>query len=475
MPHGPSIEGVPNSRTDVRDGCARDPAIGRWISAPLSGRLTQLAERSKGFLALCDQGVVSLTNFFTGLMIGRIAGKNELGLYAVCWTLVTIVTEVSAALIATPYTVFGPQMGKAERRHYLGSMLVQQVVLSLVLACLTLSGIAFASSRGASDALVNAVTIAALSIVFISLREFARRVCFAELRVVSAIFLDLAACFGQIVGLALLWYFGWLTAPAIYGLLGGLSMGIAFTWIFLNRVNVRLDRGSWIQGLRHNWNFAKWVLASGVIWAAGTYMYPWLLTMFHGTAVTGAWAACYAVVATGNPILLGLGNYVGPKLSNVYASDGMPRMRRYTYRSSIFFAALLLPLVLVLVVFGGSIVTRIYGDDYSGNGIVVALLALNLLVTAFAFPYSRSLFVLQAARLDALVNIVAIASLFTFGIAAVKAHGATGAAAALVLSTLGASAIRVFAFERTARATPLPRPAAFEVPRPTDLESRMAQ
>ena len=61
-----------------------------------------------------------------------------------------------------------------------------------------------------------------------------------------------------------------------------------------------------------------------------------------------------------------------------------------------------------------------YGDDYSGNGVVVALLALNLLVTAFAFPYSRSLFVLQAARLDTLVNIVAMASLFTFGIAAVK-------------------------------------------------------
>ena len=188
-------------------------------------------------------------------MIGRIAGKNELGLYAVCWTLVTIVTEVSAALIATPYTVFGPQMGKAERRHYLGSMLVQQIVLSLVLACLTLAGMAFASSRGASGALVNAVTIAAVSIVFISLREFARRVCFAELRVVSAILLDLAACFGQMIGLTLLWYFGWLSAPAIYGLLGCLSMAIAFTWIFLNRFNVRLDRGSWIRGLRHNWNF----------------------------------------------------------------------------------------------------------------------------------------------------------------------------------------------------------------------------
>jgi O-antigen/teichoic acid export membrane protein len=445
------------------------------LAPSLVARLAQIAEQSKGVLALCDQGVVSLTNFLTGLLIGRVAGKNELGLYAVCWTLVIIATEVSAALITTPYTVFGPQMGRTERSRYLGSMLVQQIALSLVAAALMLSGIAVASSRGASGALAHVVTTTAAVIVFISLREFVRRICFAELRVTSAVVLDIAACFAQILGLAVLWRTGWLTASAAYVLLGGLSMAVAFAWLFLNRKKLSLRRCYWIPGFQHNWTFARWVLASGLLWAAAMYVYPWFLTMFHGTAATGLWAACCAIVAMGNPILLGLGNYLGPKISNVYASDGTRQMRRYVYRSSILLTALLLPLVLVLVVFGGRIVTKMYGAAYGGNGVVVALLALNLLVAAFAFPYSRGLFTLQVARADMLVNIVAIALLFTVGIAAVKSHAAVGAAAALLLSAITTAAIRVAVFERVARGSESNHElVAFEAGCQVDMQSVLA-
>jgi O-antigen/teichoic acid export membrane protein len=434
----------------------------RVTGRSLISRSLCFATRSQGLIALCDQGVVSLTNFLTALMIGRVAGKNELGLYAVCWTLVTIATEVSAALITTPYTVFGPQMGRTERSRYLGSLLVQQIALSNAAAVLMLSGIAIASSRGASGALARVVTTTAAVIVFISLREFVRRICFAELKVTAAVVLDIAACFAQIAGVVLLWHTGRLTASATYFLVGGLSMAVAFAWLFLNRKKLCLQRRYWIPGFQHNWKFAKWLLASGLLWAGAMYLYPWFLTVFHGTAVTGLWAACCAIVAMGNPVLLGLGNYLGPKISNVYASDGTRAMRRCVYRSSIQWTALVLPLVLVLVVFGGRIVTKMYGAAYGGNGVVVALLALNLLVAAFAFPYSRGLFALQAARADMLVNIVAIALLFTVGIAAVKSHATVGAATALLLTTMATAAIRVAVFERVARSSASPRAVAFE-------------
>lgn len=432
--------------------CAPDLAVSSEssLTASLFAKLAEFAGRSKGLLALCDQGVVSLTNFLTGLIIGRVAGKNELGLYAVCWTLVTIATEVSAALITTPYTVFGPRMNTTQRSRYLGSMFAQQIGLSLIAAILMLLGMAVASFRGASGSLAHAITITATVIVFISLREFVRRICFAELKVLAAVVLDIVACIVQIAGMVLLWYTGRLTASAAYLLLGGLSMAVAVAWLFLNRAHLCLQRRYWIPGLQHNWSFAKWVLASGLLWASAMYLYPWFLTVFHGTAVTGVWAACYAIVAMGNPVLLGLGNYIGPKISNVCAGDGTQSMRRCVYRSSMQMGALLLPLVLVLLAFGGRIMTRMYGESYGGNGLVVTLLALNLLATGVTFPFSRGLFALRAARVDMLVNVVAVTLLFTFGIAAVKSHAAAGAATALLLTTIVTAAIRVSVFERAA-------------------------
>jgi O-antigen/teichoic acid export membrane protein len=456
------IESAAVSATGAGVVCMPDVDQSTELSpaSSLAVRLAQLAGRSKGFLALCDQGVVSLTSFLTALAIGRWAGKSELGLYAVCWTLTIVASEVSAALITTPYTVFGPQMGKKERSRYLGSMLMQQLALSTVMAAVIFSGVVVASSRGASDALVRAAGVTAAAIVFMGLREFARRICFADLKVALALVLDVAACFAQIAGMVLLWRSGRLSASSVFILLGGLSIAVTMAWLLLYRTNLCVQRHYWMSGLKHNWDFAKWVLAGGFTMAMAMQLYPWLLTVFHGAEVTGVWAACYAVGALGNPVLVGLGNYLGPKISNVYAADGTRATQRYVYRSSMLLAALLLPFVVALLFFGGRIMTKMYGAAYGGNGLVVALLGLNVLVVAFNFPYSRGLFALRAARADMLVNVAAIALLFTVGIAAIKTHDVAGAAAALLLSTIVTTAIRVVVFASVAHGECVTRPCS---------------
>ena len=83
----------------------------------------------RGLLALGDQGLVSITNFATALLIGRVCGKPELGVYTLAWTLLSMVTEISGALITTPYTVFSPQLSRFRKSRYLGSLFVHQAGL----------------------------------------------------------------------------------------------------------------------------------------------------------------------------------------------------------------------------------------------------------------------------------------------------------------------------------------------------------
>lgn len=424
----------------------------RTLIRSLLAKARLLTGRHRFFFTLCDQGVVSVTNFATGAIIGRVCGKAELGLYTLAWTLIIFAVEVPAVLTTTPYTVFGPQMRQSRRRRYLGSVLVHQLLLSIVFAS-AMAVIAIFGRRQdwLSESVSSVVITTAGVIVFINLREFVRRVSFAELKIGWALVVDVSACLAQVAGVLLLLHFGHLTVSRTYALLGFTSAVAACGWLVLRWGRFRLDTRSCGRDFQKNWCFAKWVLGSWVLAAFAMYAYPWVLAAFHGTASAGIWAACSGIVALGNPILLGLGNHVGPNISNVYATSGARMMQRYVNRSSALFIVLLLPIVLVLAIGGERIVTGVYGKAYAGNSEVVCLLALNMLISALTYPYSRGLFSLERAKSDMIINVVAVTLLFTVGLVAMKSYAALGAAATLLTTSSITAAIRIGIFSREVR------------------------
>jgi O-antigen/teichoic acid export membrane protein len=424
--------------------------------------MQSILRKSPGFVALCDQGLVSATNFATGVIIGRVCGKAELGVYALAWTLISLTTEISAALTTAPYTVFNPRLGDYQRSRYLGSVLVHQLLLSLAFALTMLAGVALGSWRGwLPNGVSSAVTTTAGVILFIGLRDFVRRVSFAELKTGVALLVDVIACFIQAGGILILLHFGALTVPRTYALLGVSSALVAGGWLILHLGRIRPGARLYGRDLERNWRFAKWILGSCILSQFARYLYPWVLAAFHGTSVTGLWAACAAIVALGNPVFLGLGNHALPNISNVYARSGTAAMQRQVHRSCLHFAVLLTPIVLILGGWGEHITIAIYGRAYAGSAAVIFLLALNMLIGSLMYPYSQGLFSLERAKEDTLVNVVAVILLFTVGIAAVKFYAALGAAVALLSSSIITAVIRVGVFAReirrdqTTAATPL--------------------
>jgi O-antigen/teichoic acid export membrane protein len=433
--------------------CALDTKRAGEASIGLTlGKAAGLARNHGAVIALCDQGVVSATNFATGVIIGRVCGKAELGVYVLAWTLITLTTDISATLTTHPYQVFGPHLRRRRRSQYLGSILGFQLLLSLMFALIIAAGGLLGSWLGwLSGTVSGIVTTTAGAIAFISLREFVRRVSFADLRMRWALAVDVTACLAQVGGMLLLLQLSDLTASRTITLLGMSCAVAAGGWFAVHRGAVLWDRRIYARDLKRNWQFTKWVLASCILSVFARYLYPWVLTAFHGTSVTGTWAACLGIVALGNPVLMGLGNYVGPKISSVYAVSGIATMQRYVYRASPLFALMLLPIVLVLAGWGDYIVIGLYGGAYAGNGGVILLLALNLLVTVLAYPFFCGLFTLERTKADLLINLVAIALLFTIGIAAVRSYAALGTAVAMFVTTGVTTVIRMRVFAHEVR------------------------
>jgi O-antigen/teichoic acid export membrane protein len=400
----------------------------------------------QGIFSLADQGVASATNFLTGVIIARACSKEELGLYMLGFSLILLVTDLQTSLIATPYMVYAPRLKDDAHALYTGSTLIHQLGLCFLIV-LGLIGGEIAVRHGVGPRGLGPVLWALVAMAtFITLREYARRICFACLKVKRALLLDTYIAAGQIGGLLLLARFGLLSASRAYWLMG-FACGVAVLgWLWAERSFYRLRISESLADFKRNWIFGKWVFASGLVWALSMNLYPWLLAAFHGTASTGVWAACLGAVALGNPAVLGVQNFLGPKIAHVYAEEDRRSLRRFVLRASVAVGLPMLFFCVAMTFLGGPLVTLLYGHQYAGNGLVVTILVFNLAVSVVAFSFSRALFAIERADVDFVVNFVALFIMLTLGLWLVRSFGVAGAAFGLLIANTAASGVRYVAF-----------------------------
>jgi O-antigen/teichoic acid export membrane protein len=402
----------------------------------------------QGIISLADQAVASATNFATGIIIARACSKEELGLYMLGFSLILLMTDFQTSLITTPYMVYAPRLRGHAHALYTGSTLIHQLgfclitMLGVVCAAIAVTG---GIGRGGLAPVLWALS---LVIALIMLREHARRVSFARLRLKTAFLFDTSIAIGQIGGLLLLARFGLLSASRAFWVIGSVCGLAVLGWLWSDRECYHPRWSESLADLKKNWVFGKWVFASGLVWAISMNLYPWFLAYFHGTASTGVWAACLGIVSVGNPALVGLQNFLGPKIAHVYAAHGAKALRRFVLKITAVLALPVSLLCLALIFWGGRLVALVYGRQYGGNNLIVALLSINLLIMATTFSFSRALMAIERADLDFLVNFVALFIMVIIGFWLVRAFGTLGAAIGFLTAYLVTSLIRVAVFLR---------------------------
>ena len=447
IPTGP--QDPPSVATLVPAGRIESKPVARGRKVLQVGMVTSSdAVLHQGFFSLADQAVASATNFLTGIIIARSCSKEELGLYMLGFSVILLVNDLQTSLIATPYMIYAPRLKGRAHALYTGSSLIHQLALSLFTVVALVCGAAAVTMgvgpRGIGPVLWALCAVSTLTM----LREYARRVSFARLKIMTAFFLDSLVAAVQISGLLLLAHSGRLSASRAYWVVG-LACGVAVAaWLWLNRkvYDPRMDQA--LSDFKKNWLLGKWVFASGLVVAVTMNLYPWFIAYFHGTASAGVWAACLGVVSVGNPALLGIQNLVGPKIAHSYAAAGPKAFRRLVLKITAAVAVAMSLLCLALIIWGDRLIALLYGHDYAGNAVVVTILALNTLVIATAFPITRALYAIGRADLDFLGNLAGVFIMLSAGLWLVRVIGMPGAALGLLGSGFVTSAAKAGAFLR---------------------------
>ena len=416
----------------------------KWTNngvACISGTATR-----KGALAFADQAVASAVNFCSGIIIGRFCSKEDFGFYLLGSSIIYILTNLQLSLITTPYMVRIPHFPVNGRARYTGSTLIHQMILSgMAIGGMVTGGVFlhFGIGPAGMTPVVRALTF---TVLFILLRDYVRQICFANLRMSTAFYLDSVVALLQIGGLVTLVFLGLLSASRAFLIIGFACGASAFIALYTMETRITIDRSQVVTHFRQNWRSGKWIFASAMLWGISVNLYPWILTGYHGAASAGVWAACIGAVSVGNPLVLGLQNFAGPQLAHAYAQDGLKSLRQCLRKTVSALLIVISPFSVILLILGGVLVTFIYGDKYSGNNLIMAILAINLLVTTADFAISRALFAMERAFADFKVNFVALAALLSIGVWLVRSFGPSGAAAGLLAGNLAALMVRTAVF-----------------------------
>ncbi|MCA9149684.1 MAG: hypothetical protein KDA92_10310 [Planctomycetales bacterium] len=330
--------------------------------------------------------------------------------------------------------------------RYNGSVLVHVVLLS-VFSFVAFGGAWFANRGNAEAGLTAVLGCLAISTPFALLREFARRVEFAHLRLTHSVVVDGAVAALQ---LSLLGYFAWsnqLTAGMAVMTIGVSSAAAGLVWLWSVRRTFHPDwREVWTD-LASGWRLGRWMFMAqltGLIHLQGMI---WLIAFWLNPALTGLFAACTTLVQFINPFALGLNNFISPMTVRTVADRGLQPARRLVGTAMGLLFLCVLGFTLTMALTSDTMLGFILPKAMpAGQGGLVFILGLNLAFNAAHMVNDGGLWAVERPQIIFYSSVIAVVVSGIASILLIPTWALWGAAVALLIGRIAAASFEAFVF-----------------------------
>jgi O-antigen/teichoic acid export membrane protein len=405
----------------------------------------------RGAWVVADQVVVSLASFVATVIVGRVSGRYELGVYGLAVSIFWLAAGVPNALVWTPYTARAARLPTRRRALFAGSATIHAVVVALAIAAVVLL-VGLTPLPGMRPvAWLGPMCLALVPFtVLMIVREHVRRISMANLDVRDLLLVDVPIAVIQLALILWLASVGKLTA--VTALLAiALASGGAVVWLARRRDRYQFDRRRVIAHWGYNLRFGRWLLFVSLMWLLGDSSYRWLVGSLHGLEALGQFAAAQTVVLFLNPFLLSTGNLTQALASHRLVGSGIGELRRLVVRGTLWISVLAGGAFLLLAVVGGQLVEWIFGSQYDGLGGVVAALCLGMFARFASLPIQAAMVALERGRWMLASAAVRMTVIIAAGVPLIWWCGLEGVGYTMALSNAGASAVHWYGFHREAR------------------------
>ncbi len=355
------------------------------------------------FWALSGQAVLSITRFFSKMVVGGkfssedalgLGSSTELGYYDAAFGVLMLVVGVHEAFVTTPLTFFNHKTKTTDDRKFAGKMLVLSAIFSvLAFGCL----VAVSSYRysNMTDHAGLTVAMLALSVLvpFQLIREFARRWLLANIQVKQSALIEFLFAALFIACLCVMVFTNSVSAASVFGVTAVANVVcLAGWWIIYRRSFTMGFGGVGVQSVK-NFSYGKWIACENICSVLMVYFSQWFLLAKLGADGAGVYSACMTIVLLANPFMLGVSSLFAPRAAQEFNTNGWPGLLKLLLGYGVFVSAVLVGFSTVLYFYGDLLTTLIFGSEYqdyflanfAGENITTFLMSMAMPCFGFSF------------------------------------------------------------------------------------------
>jgi O-antigen/teichoic acid export membrane protein len=387
--------------------------------------------RRRSAWALADQGIVSLGNSATNVLLARALAVGQFGAFSILLEAMLFLNSLQAALVIYPLSVRGAVLDRNDLRRLSGACLLLTLLLGVPL------GLAVAAAAGfVASVHVGLVAVAALAMG--QCQETLRRAMMARGGHRDTLPADAISYLGQAACVLAMVLTGTLTLGRVFAVMG-LTSALA---VVVQSIQIRpsfegLLRGSALRRTAQDfWTLGRWVMLGNLTALVTTLACTWALALFHGTDEVGRFQALANLLKLSNPLTICMAGLIVPAAARAFRHHGIVAARFVTMRYAMLTVAALLPYYLMLLILPALCIELLYGTGsaYAGleNQLRVFVLWYGALLVAQAggcflnaIEQSRRSFVAQAAQTAAVV-LIALPLTAVYGLNGLMLGGVIG-------------------------------------------------
>jgi O-antigen/teichoic acid export membrane protein len=379
-------------------------------------------------LTVLDQGVCSLSNFLTGVIVARALLPEAFGVYTLFFTGIVLLSGLQNALVVGPLRVLGVRPHGIEASGYFRA----QVRLQLILSVILMAGAGITLVTIHRDPLTTIAFL--ICLLLFQLQELARVIHLTRMTFRTLLRLDVVT-HGLRIGL----------------LLAAMSLGLLSTGTVLLIVAASCTGGlavagwgslpkkapaSFRQTSASNWRYGRWLLLESIAYSASTQVYLYLTALWVDAAAVGALSAVLVLLNAVNVILLGTMNHAVPVARQRLLVGGYDPWRQWLLRIGIFLCAGVGAFGFVASLAAEPLLALVYGPAYAASAYLVPIVALQLFLSALNTVLSAAFRTAEMPQVGFAAKVASTIATLVLAYPLLHHWGAAGAAVGLVVTQL---------------------------------------
>lgn len=337
--------------------------------------------------AFLDQGLVSLSNFSTSVILTRNLGLELFGAFTISWIIILLAQNIQLSFILTPILNIGPRLeGQNEEDFFNNSFTIQLLFSLFSIFIIIVLFLIFDGFLGGQDKSFTLLICFCMTLLTTQLHEFGRRYFYAKRKRKKILDIDLTRYFLQIIGLVTLSLMGIRNIPLVYSIIS-ISALFSFLLNFEKLPKVNVFSKTLKKTFKENWVLAKWLIPSSIIYWISQNLFLLFANNLLGLKSVGLIKVIQNLFSFTNIGFQAIDNWGYVEASRIFNQNGKRGLKKFTKRLMTYLVIITSLIVGFIVLNHKFLMINLFNFNPVGYELAIFLMGLSPVIASLNAPF----------------------------------------------------------------------------------------